>query len=64
MFRTGDALGVLAGGNITDQIALGYSFGWSYSNTTFKYNAGSHELMLRYDLIYTNNNKISSPRHF
>lgn len=64
MFRTGDALGVLVGANITDQLSLGYSFDWSYTNTTFKYNAGSHELMLRYDLIYNNAKKIRSPRYF
>jgi len=64
MFRTGDALGLLVGANLTDQLALGYSFDWSYTNTTFKYNAGSHELMLRYDLIYNNAKKIRSPRYF
>lgn len=64
MFRTGDALGLLIGANLTDQLALGYSFDWSYTNTTFKYNAGSHELMLRYDLIYNNAKKIRSPRYF
>lgn len=64
MFRTGDALGLLVGANITDQLSLGYSFDWSYTNTTFKYNAGSHELMLRYDLIYNNAQRIRSPRYF
>ena len=64
MFRTGDALGLLVGANLTDQLALGYSFDWSYTNKTFKYNAGSHELMLRYDLIYNNTKKIRSPRYF
>lgn len=64
MFRTGDALGLLVGASITDQLSLGYSFDWSYTNTTFKYNAGSHELMLRYDLIYNNAKKIRSPRYF
>jgi len=37
MFRTGDALGLLAGLNITNQMALGYSFDWSYTNTTKYY---------------------------
>ena len=64
MFRTGDALGVLVGANLTDQLSLGYSFDWSYTNTTFKYNAGSHELMLRYDLFYNHIKKIRSPRYF
>jgi len=64
MFRTGDALGILAGLNITDQFALGYSFDWSYANTTMVYNGGSHEIMLRYDFIYKNDKKIRSPRYF
>jgi len=64
MFRTGDALGILAGVNLTDQLGLGYSFDWSYTNTTFTYNGGSHELMLRYDLIYNSTEKIRSPRFF
>ncbi len=64
MFRTGDALGVLVGANLTDQLALGYSFDWSYTNKTFKYNGGSHELMLRYDMIYNDKQKIRSPRYF
>ncbi|MDX1349209.1 MAG: type IX secretion system membrane protein PorP/SprF [Putridiphycobacter sp.] len=64
MFRTGDAVGVLAGLNLTDQFAFGYSFDWSYANSTTKYNYGSHELMLRYDFIYNNTQRIRSPRYF
>ena len=64
MFRTGDAVGILAGINLTDQFSLGYSFDWSYANTTFQYNGGSHELMLRYDFIYKTEEKIRSPRYF
>ncbi len=64
VFRTGDALGILAGLNVSDQFALGYSFDWSYTNTTIKYNGGSHEIMLRYDFIYKNNDNIKTPRYF
>lgn len=64
MFRTGDALGLLLGYNISDQMRLGYSFDWSYTNETFKYNNGSHEVMLRYDLIYKDKGRIRSPRYF
>lgn len=64
MYRTGDALGALAGINITDQFAVGYSFDWSASNRTFRYNQGSHEIMLRYDFIYKEKNMIRSPRYF
>ena len=64
MYRTGDAAGLLAGLNITDQLALGYSFDWSFVNTTVTYNGGSHEIMLRYDFIYKSDDKIRSPRYF
>ena len=64
MFRSGDALGVLIGMHVNDQLAIGYSYDWSYGNRTFKYNGGSHEIMLMYDLIYKDKSKIRSPRYF
>lgn len=64
MYRTGDALGLLLGTKLTDQLALGYSFDWSFGIETFKYNSGSHEIMLRYDFIYKDKEKIRSPRYF
>ncbi|WP_027421322.1 PorP/SprF family type IX secretion system membrane protein [Crocinitomix catalasitica] len=64
MWRTTDALGILAGLNLTQQFSLGYSFDWSYANKTSVYNAGSHELMLRYDFMFSGKGKIQSPRYF
>lgn len=64
MLRTGDAVGVLAGVNVSDQFSLGYSFDWSFGNKTGRYNGGSHELMLRYDFIFNEKAKIKSPRYF
>ncbi len=64
MFRTGDAIGILAGLNITEQLAVGYSFDWSLVNSTGKYNAGSHEIMIRYDFIFKKQKMIRSPRYF
>jgi len=64
MFRTGDAFGALAGLNVTDQLAVGYSFDWSLVNSTGKYNAGSHEIMIRYDFIFKEQKMIRSPRYF
>lgn len=64
MFRTGDALGVLVGYNITEQFHVGYSFDWSYGLKTFKYNQGSHEIMLSYDFIFADKQKVRSPRYF
>lgn len=64
MWRSTDAFGILAGLNITDQFGFGYSFDWSYANTTGAYNAGSHEIMLRYDFVFKNKGNIFSPRYF
>lgn len=64
MFRTGDAIGVLAGFNFDNSLRLGYSFDWSYGLNTGRYNAGSHELVLRYDFVQGIKKKIVSPRNF
>ena len=64
MYRTGDAAGVLIGFDITNQLHIGYSFDWSYGLRTFKYNMGSHEIMLRYVFIFPSKKQIHSPRYF
>lgn len=64
MYRSLDAAGVLVGANITEQLGIGYSFDWSFTNATGKYNSGSHEIMLRYDFIFKEKAKIKSPRYF
>lgn len=64
MHRTGDALGLLTGFNISDQFYFGYSYDWSFTNTTGKYNSGSHEIMLRYDFFMKPESKIKSTRYF
>ena len=47
-----------------DNIAIGYSYDYSIGNTTFKYNGGSHEIMLRYDFMFKKKDIIKSPRYF
>lgn len=64
MSRNLTSAGLLAGYNINNRFRVGYSFDWSFSNSTSKYNAGSHEIMLRYDIINANNESIKSPRYF
>jgi len=64
MYRTGDALGVLLGYDLTPQFRVGYSYDFSYANKTTQYNGGSHEIMLRYDFVFKNQGKIVSPRYF
>lgn len=64
MYRTGDAAGALVGFDITKQFHLGYSYDWSFGLKTPTYNKGSHELMLRYDFIFSSKRQIHSPRYF
>lgn len=64
MYRTGDSFGILAGFNLTEQFHIGYSYDWSYGVRTFNSNQGSHEIMLRYDFIFSGKKQIHSPRYF
>lgn len=64
MFRSGDSFGALVGVDVTDQLHIGYSYDWSYGLQTFKYNQGSHEIVLRYDFIFKSKKQIHSPRYF
>jgi len=62
MFRSGDAIGLLAGYNINDDIQIGYSFDWSYQ--ILGRNSGSHELMIRYEFNVKPRKRVLSPRFF
>jgi type IX secretion system PorP/SprF family membrane protein len=64
MYRTGDAFGALIGIDIAQQFHVGYSYDYSYGLETFKYNKGSHEIVLRYDFLCKNNKQIYTPRYF
>lgn len=64
MYRTGDSFGALFGLDINEQFHIGYSFDWSFGLRTAKYNQGSHEIMLRYDFIFSGKKQIHSPRYF
>ena len=64
MYRTGDAFGGLVGFDLTDQLHLGYSYDWSFGLQTSLYNKGSHEIVLRYDFLFSDKRQIHSPRNF
>lgn len=64
MFRTGDAFGALVGLNLTEQFHVGYSYDYSYGLKNFKYHQGSHEIVLRYDFIFSSKRQIRTPRNF
>ena len=63
-YRTGDSFSALVGFNLTPQFHIGYSYDWSYGLRTFNYNQGSHEIVLRYDFIFSGKKQIHSPRYF
>ncbi len=58
--RTGDAVGLLVGYNINNDFTIGYSFDFSYTNKTFNYNGGSHEIMVQYNIGKSKNTSIPS----
>lgn len=64
MFRTGDAFGALVGLDLTEQFHIGYSYDYSYGLKNFKYHQGSHEIVLRYDFIFSSKKQIRTPRNF
>lgn len=61
-YRTGDAMSLLLGAQLTKQLRLGYSYDWTTSELK-DFNSGSHEIMLGYDFSF-DKNKIISPRYF
>ena len=61
-YRIGDAAGLQAQFNITPQLRVGYSYDFSVSGLS-RYNSGTHEIMLGYDLIFPKE-KVKSPRYF
>ncbi len=64
MYRTGDAVGALIGLDLTQQFHIGYSYDYSYGLKNFTYHQGSHEIVLRYDFIFSSKKQIHTPRNF
>ena len=62
--KVGGGIGFMGGININENFAVGYSYDYSVGNTTFKYNGGSHEILLRYDFIFKKKDVVKSPRYF
>jgi len=46
-WRSSDALGIIAGMNLSERIAIGYAYDITYSNLN-NYSSGSHEISLRF----------------
>ncbi|WP_407934951.1 PorP/SprF family type IX secretion system membrane protein [Flavobacterium arundinis] len=61
-YRWDDSVSALAGFQITKGIFAGYSYDYSVTQLN-KYNDGSHEIILRFQLV-PNGSRIKSPRFF
>jgi type IX secretion system PorP/SprF family membrane protein len=61
-YRTGDAINLLVGAQINQQLRAGYSYDYTTS-ALGNFNSGSHELMIGYDLNFEKD-KVVSPRYF
>lgn len=57
MYRSGESVGALIGFTFHNALLLGYSYDWTILNKTNRYNYGSHELVVRYDLTLKKNKK-------
>lgn len=62
MYRLGNAFGVMGQYQIDDQLRVGYAFDMTTTRIG-AYNAGTHELMIGYDLRFVKGRTIS-PRYF
>ena len=62
MYRVGNAFGVMAQYQFSEQFRAGYAFDLTTTRVG-AYNAGTHEVMLSYDLKFTKGRTIS-PRYF
>jgi len=61
-YRWNDAVSALAGVQVTENIFVAYSYDYSVTDLN-KYNNGSHEIMVRFQLL-PKANRIRSPRFF
>ena len=61
-YRWDAAVSALAGFQVTDGLYIGYGYDMETTRLR-KYNSGSHEIFLRFEL-FNNYNKITSPRFF
>ena len=62
MYRVGNAFGVLGQYQVNDQLRIGYAFDLT-TTSIGAYNAGTHEVMLNYDLRFFTGRAVS-PRYF
>ncbi|WP_306349955.1 type IX secretion system membrane protein PorP/SprF [Flavobacterium sp. '19STA2R22 D10 B1'] len=62
-YRLNAAVSTLAAFSISDALQIGYAYDHDMNNLS-RYNSGSHEIFLRYDLFDLSKKKIQAPRFF
>lgn len=62
-YRLDESAGILVQYQLTPQFKLGYSFDVSTSKLV-RYNFGTHEILLSYDLVFGKSKGIITPRYF
>jgi long-subunit fatty acid transport protein len=62
MYRLGNSFGLVGQYQVNDQLRIGYAFDLATTKLG-AYNAGTHEIMLSYDLRFIKGRTIS-PRYF
>ena len=61
-YRTGDAISAMLGIQLSKNMRINYSYDYTLTGLQ-KYNSGSHEITLGYDLSFSKD-RIISPRYF
>ncbi len=64
MVRLQESIGVLVGLKVSENLTAGYSFDWSVLNKVPSFNFGSHEIVLRYDLMFLESHSRRGPLYF
>lgn len=64
MYRPGDSVGMMAGIRVTNHWTIGYAFDIGIYPKAASYHSGSHEIVLRYDLIFLDSHRDRADRFF
>lgn len=63
-YRYKEAVGAMVGITVHDNLNVSYSFDWGIRDPAQNYNSGTHEVMIRYDLIFMDSHRQRAKRPF
>ncbi len=64
IYKHNDAIGIIAGLRVHNHWTVSYSFDWGIKNRSTHWNSGTHEIMLRYDLVFLYSHRENAKRPF